>query len=315
MTSRRHGLVVQHWQCFGCIPWLQNLKNDAEIFVLSQILLEMSLTSSMTSQHDVKTSLGNHTALALLSLDSQIQKTVQTTPRSLFQHKYFPRCNWRQAWYIFWNSHRFRYIHVGFIKSNREGKNRQGVMGWSYRIGNALVAFLDLKTLKTTPRSLFYHKYFQRCHWRPTWRHNMTSKRHGLVVWAATIRFHIAHIFMNILIYYTTLHHKNSPRKIIFQHIRANAVWLPSDVLTSCCDVMLDFDAISRSICDKTMISTSLLVFFLNMEFQLQHSQCCRINSWRLDVTLTLRLTLSMTSQRDAIASWGNPRAFRLLSL
>ena len=53
MTSRRHGLVVPHWQCFGCIPWLENLKIGTEIIVLSQVLPEMSWTSSMTSQHDV----------------------------------------------------------------------------------------------------------------------------------------------------------------------------------------------------------------------------------------------------------------------
>jgi hypothetical protein len=54
------------------------------------------------------------------------------------------------------------------------------------RVGRTALGMFSLhsltwKTLKTTPKSLFYHKYFPRCHWRQAWRHSVTSKRHELV--------------------------------------------------------------------------------------------------------------------------------------
>ena len=51
--------------------------------------------------------------------------------------------------------------------------------------------------------------------------HQMSSSsRHGLVVWAATIRFHIAHIFMNNFDILYNIASQNFPRD--YNHIHTD---------------------------------------------------------------------------------------------
>ena len=64
---------------------------------------------------------------------------------------------------------------------------RHSVTSMRHDVNPTVLGVLQLKfhiqkTLKTTPRSLFYHKYFSICHWRQAWRHSMTSKRHWVII-------------------------------------------------------------------------------------------------------------------------------------
>ena len=148
---------------------------------------------------------------------------------------------------------------------------------------------------------------------------NMTSQHDVKASWVDRVGGH--HPFSHSTHFYEHFHIlynialQNSPREIIFQHIRANAVWLPSDVLTSCCDVMLDVNAISRSICDKTMISGVVFRVFWIWNFN-----CSTPNAVGLTHdALTSRYDVTFDVKND-VTAWrptvrGNLRACGLLSL
>ena len=153
------------------------------------------LTLGMTSQRDAIASWGNPRALRLLSLESQTQQTLK-------RHR----------------------DHCSVANASRDVINvqhdviawRQGVMGWSYSIGNTLVAFLDLKNPKNDTEIIVLSQILPEM----SWTSSMTSQHDVIASWVGRVSghhpfSHSTHFYEHFDILYN-IASQNFPRKIIF---------------------------------------------------------------------------------------------------
>ena len=93
-------------------------------------------------------------------------------------------------------------------------------MGWSYSIGNALVAFLDLKNPKNVTEIIVLSQILPEM----SWTSSMTSHHDVIASWVGRVSghhpfSHSTHFYEHFDILYN-IASRNFPRKIIFQPIR-----------------------------------------------------------------------------------------------